>query len=83
MPRNREFACSEQGISAAKSRSPPDEVFDQAGIINRARRHRRRAIAIVLNHTIVPTRDKVGPARFFADIFVPFDAQAAISRRFG
>jgi hypothetical protein len=24
-----------------------------------------------------------GPARFFADIFVPFDAQAAISRRFG
>jgi hypothetical protein len=33
--------------------------------------------------TIVPTRDKVGPARFFADIFVPFDAQAAISRRFG
>ena len=32
-------------------------------------------MTIVLNHTIVPARDKVAAARFFADIFgLPFDA---------
>ena len=32
-------------------------------------------MTIVLNHTIVPARDKVTAARFFADIFgLPFDA---------
>ena len=41
-------------------------------------------MTIVLNHTMVPARDKVAAARFFADIFgLPFDSQAAISRRFG
>ena len=42
-------------------------------------------MTIILNHTIVPARDKVTAARFFADIFgLPFDAsKPAISRRFG
>ena len=32
-------------------------------------------MTIVPNHTIVPARDKVAAARFFADIFgLPFDA---------
>jgi catechol 2,3-dioxygenase-like lactoylglutathione lyase family enzyme len=32
-------------------------------------------MTIVLNHTIVPARDKVAAARFFANIFgLPFDA---------
>ena len=32
-------------------------------------------MTIVLNHTIVPARDKVAAARFFADIFgLPSDA---------
>ena len=32
-------------------------------------------MTLVLNHTIVPARDKVAAARFFADIFgLPFDA---------
>jgi hypothetical protein len=40
-------------------------------------------MASVLNHTIVPAREKVAAARFFADIFgLPFD-EAAISRLFG
>jgi hypothetical protein len=31
-------------------------------------------MTITLNHTVVPARDKVAPARFFADIFgLPFD----------
>jgi catechol 2,3-dioxygenase-like lactoylglutathione lyase family enzyme len=30
---------------------------------------RRRAMAIILNHTIVPARDKEASARFFADLF--------------
>ena len=35
----------------------------------------RNGIMISLNHTIVPARDKVAAARFFADIFgLPFDA---------
>ena len=34
-------------------------------------------MTIVLNHTIVPARDKVAAARFFADIFgLPFDARS-------
>jgi catechol 2,3-dioxygenase-like lactoylglutathione lyase family enzyme len=34
-------------------------------------------MTIVLNHTIVPARDKVAAARFFADIFgLPFDAES-------
>src|SRR5262245_34433238 len=33
-------------------------------------------MTIVLNHTIVPARDKVAAARFFANIFgLPFDAE--------
>jgi catechol 2,3-dioxygenase-like lactoylglutathione lyase family enzyme len=35
------------------------------------------AVTIVLNHTIVPARDKVAAARFFADIFgLPFDQES-------
>jgi catechol 2,3-dioxygenase-like lactoylglutathione lyase family enzyme len=35
-------------------------------------------MAIELNHTIVPTRDKVASAKFFAKIFgLPFDERAA------
>ena len=34
-------------------------------------------MTIVLNHTIVPARDKIAAARFFADIFgLPFDARS-------
>ena len=34
-------------------------------------------MTIDLNHTIVPARDKVAAARFFADIFgLPFDARS-------
>src|SRR6476620_6976451 len=34
-------------------------------------------VTIVLNHTIVPARDKVAAARFFADIFgLPFDQKS-------
>ena len=34
-------------------------------------------MTIVLNHTIVPARDKIAAARFFANIFgLPFDAES-------
>ena len=34
-------------------------------------------MTIVLNHTIVPARDKIVAARFFANIFgLPFDAES-------
>ena len=34
-------------------------------------------MSIVLNHTIVPARDKIASARFFADLFgLPFDGKA-------
>jgi len=62
-------------ISAAKSRSPPDEVFDQAGIINRA-----AANGGVPSPSSRTTDHRAGarqggPVRFFVDIFgLPFDA---------
>ena len=34
-------------------------------------------MTIVLNHTIVPARDKIAAARFFANVFgLPFDAES-------
>src|ERR1700731_1089559 len=35
----------------------------------RARSTPRRSMTIILNHTIVPARDKLAAARFFASIF--------------
>ena len=39
-------------------------------------------MAIILNHTIVPVRDKTAAARFFADIFGLKCSASATSHRY-
>lgn len=46
---------------------PPPSALDQTGSTGPQRQG--SAMAIVLNHTIVPARDKLAAARFFADLF--------------
>jgi catechol 2,3-dioxygenase-like lactoylglutathione lyase family enzyme len=46
--------------------------------IGRGKRYREAIMAITLNHTIVPARDKEASARFFAEIFgLKYDGPAS------
>jgi hypothetical protein len=71
----RPYRCGHHKTAAAKvTIEGPKEltivaVFESGYPRNDPMDHARRPMTIILNHTIVPARDKVAAAHFFADTF--------------